>query len=127
MFLRRCAVKIEHGRFLLDACIDYFVQEYSELNGYLSPAVGIKFSRLPNSTKDECNYGGNKRELPDWKFLFDREGVAAGLQAKFLEAGIVNMRQITPNSKDFAPTDKALKLGVWGEGARASASRWART
>ena len=47
--LRRCAGKIKHGRFSLYACVGCFVQEYSELDGYLSQARGIKFSNVPNS------------------------------------------------------------------------------
>ena len=43
--LRRRAVKIKHGRFSLQACIGYFVPEYSKLEGYLSPSMGIKLSK----------------------------------------------------------------------------------
>ena len=46
--MRRRPVEIEHGRFSLYACIGYFVREYSELGGYLSPSIGIKFSDGPN-------------------------------------------------------------------------------
>jgi len=47
-FLRRRPVEIEHGRFSLYACIGYFVREYSELGGYLSPSIGLRFSDRPN-------------------------------------------------------------------------------
>ena len=46
--LRCRAVEIKHGRFLLYACIGYFVRENSKLSGYLSPSIGINFSNVPN-------------------------------------------------------------------------------
>ena len=48
--LRSCAAKIKHGRFSLQACIGYFVREYSKLGGYLSPSMGIKLSGRPSGS-----------------------------------------------------------------------------
>ena len=42
------AAKCKHGRFSLQACIGYFVREYSKLGGYLSPSMGIKLSEGPD-------------------------------------------------------------------------------
>ena len=38
--------------------------------------------------------------MPDLKFLLDREGVAAEVQAKIYEAGILNMRQFAAFASD---------------------------
>ena len=47
--------------------------------------------------------------IPDLKFLFDREGIAAELQAKFFEAGIVSMRQFAAFAADGEELRKSLK------------------
>ena len=47
--------------------------------------------------------------MPDLKFLFDREGVASEMQARFYEAGILNMRQFAAFAADGEELRKSLK------------------
>ena len=47
--------------------------------------------------------------MPDLKLLFDRKGIAAELQAKFFEAGIVSMRQFAAVAADGEELRKSLK------------------
>ena len=47
--------------------------------------------------------------MPDLKFLLDREGVAAEMQAKIYEAGILNMRQFAAFASDSDDLRKSLK------------------
>ena len=47
--------------------------------------------------------------MPDLKFLLDREGVAADLQVKFYEAGIINLRQFAAFAPDIDDLRTSLK------------------
>ena len=47
--------------------------------------------------------------MPDLKFLLDREGVTAEVQAKFYEAGIVNLRQHAAFAPDIEDLRKSLR------------------
>ena len=47
--------------------------------------------------------------MPDLKFLLDREGVSAEVQAKFYEAGILNMRQFAAFAPDVEDLRKSLR------------------
>ena len=65
--------------------------------------------------------------MPDFKFLLDREGVPADLQAKIYEAGVANLQQFAA----FVPDADALRkwktlasIPPQGSRPRSSSLRW---
>ena len=66
-------------------------------------------SFLPNSKMAAAMELAMASAMPDLKFLLDREGVAADLQVKFFEAGIVNLRQFAAFAPDAEEMRKSLK------------------
>ena len=50
-----------------------------------------------------------KAGMPDLRFLFDREGVAAEMQVKFYEASILSTRQFAAFAADGEELRKSLK------------------
>ena len=67
------------------------------------------FSLLFNSKMAAAMEQAMASAMPDLKFLLDREGVAADLQVKFYEAGIINLRQFAAFAPDIEDLRKSLK------------------
>jgi len=88
----------------LNLAVSAFVLFTSQVFLHLNSKVPTQFEMEAAAMELAMGAG-----MPDLKFLFDREGVAADLQAKFFEAGIVSMRQFAAFAADGEELRKSLK------------------